>query len=378
MPERRPQWLPSPRQELLLVAALGSPDRASAAWDELGPQLDLNSIPHHEFRMLPLLYRNLTLIGASDPVMARLKGIYKRTWYHNQLRLRKAERVIATLQHHDFDVILLKGGALVDKYYADRGARPMQDLDIAVTKDATRAAAVLAESGWRIEKPIPSSQPRFMHAIPLFDTDGDSCDLHWYVMEQLTSAPEEENVASLFESGTTTRIGETDVRTLSTVDQLIHICVHAAQWVPTPNLYWIGDVHTIVLSEPDDLNWEALGARVKDLRCTRQVAVTLGYVAQLLHTPIPKELIDALGRASERVRDKLAFRLNCDLVQEPAWWSPRLTVGYWMRATAGWPWGKAIRAAPRCLQDLWWLESRSDLPIVARRKFRARIHARVR
>lgn len=83
MAKTRPGWLPNPRQELLLQAALAEPDRAAKAWAALEPQLDLDNISYPEFRMLPLLYRNLSEVGVSHPSMPRLKGIYKQTWYRS-------------------------------------------------------------------------------------------------------------------------------------------------------------------------------------------------------------------------------------------------------------------------------------------------------
>ena len=76
---------PSRRERLVLVTALGEPDRALAAWQELRRDFDLQTTEDLAFAALPLVYRRLRAAGIDDPDLARLKGIYRSAWARNTL-----------------------------------------------------------------------------------------------------------------------------------------------------------------------------------------------------------------------------------------------------------------------------------------------------
>ena len=84
------------------------------------------------FRLLPLLYINLQKQGVDDPVMGKLKGIYRQAWSKNQTLFHEMAGVIAHLQDAGIKTMLLKGASLSLLYYKNNGARPMADIDVLV------------------------------------------------------------------------------------------------------------------------------------------------------------------------------------------------------------------------------------------------------
>ena len=70
---------PTPAQELLLRSALLTGPGALEAWQRWKSQHDLveSELDHGSFRLLPLVYRNLSAQGIEEPHLARLKGIYR-------------------------------------------------------------------------------------------------------------------------------------------------------------------------------------------------------------------------------------------------------------------------------------------------------------
>src|SRR4051794_32864599 len=93
-PARRARRWPTDEQELLLRAALGEGPSAVAAWQAWQARRDLDSVDPDESRLLPLVYQNLADQQADEPELARLRGVYRRTWYANQLTLqRTADRL---------------------------------------------------------------------------------------------------------------------------------------------------------------------------------------------------------------------------------------------------------------------------------------------
>ena len=50
------------------------------------------------YRLLPLLYSRLAACGVDDPMMGRLKGVYRMSWYKNHELFRRSAPAIAALE----------------------------------------------------------------------------------------------------------------------------------------------------------------------------------------------------------------------------------------------------------------------------------------
>src|SRR5215470_12661875 len=130
--ERKGDWWPTPRQELLLKAALLEGEAAVEAWESWRANTDIHRLDQGSYRMLPLLYRNLQKHEIKDPVMEKLKGVYRHTWYKNQILFSRMAAILRSFQEAGIDVMVLKGTALVLLHYKDYGLRPMNDFDVLV------------------------------------------------------------------------------------------------------------------------------------------------------------------------------------------------------------------------------------------------------
>ena len=91
--ERRPimhagVW-PTPDQELLLRGAFAREAVPGCQWLE---RTDIDRIDGGSFQLLPQLYRNLTGLGATAPVIQRLRGVYRYAWSVNCVALRQARQ----------------------------------------------------------------------------------------------------------------------------------------------------------------------------------------------------------------------------------------------------------------------------------------------
>jgi hypothetical protein len=79
------QGRPTADQELLLEAATGASEAARAAWRGWQERNELDDVDFGAQRLLPLVYRHLVELGVDDPDLGRLKGLYRHSWYRNQI-----------------------------------------------------------------------------------------------------------------------------------------------------------------------------------------------------------------------------------------------------------------------------------------------------
>ena len=79
--------LPNEEQQLLIKATILEKDQALSAWQAWKKRVDTNHIDPGSFKLIPLLFRQLTSFGIEDPLLSRYKSVYRSIWYRNQLLL---------------------------------------------------------------------------------------------------------------------------------------------------------------------------------------------------------------------------------------------------------------------------------------------------
>src|SRR4051794_37402336 len=172
---------PTHDQELLLRAALLQGEPALEFWNEWRRKVDLDVIDYGSHRMIPQLYRNLQRLGVKDPLMDRLKGVYRYYLYKNEILMHRVAALLAAFEEAGITTLVLKGAALIPLYYRETGVRPMLDADVLVhAQQAQQAMELLAKLRW---KPVRYRQPRMripiIHSTPFEDDGGRQVDLHW-------------------------------------------------------------------------------------------------------------------------------------------------------------------------------------------------------
>lgn len=87
---------PTPEQKLLLRACLLEGKETTEAWSEWRSRVDIQVLDRGSLRLLPLLYWNLKRHGVNDPLIDRFKGIYRFSWYKNQMLFQAMEALLAS------------------------------------------------------------------------------------------------------------------------------------------------------------------------------------------------------------------------------------------------------------------------------------------
>jgi hypothetical protein len=172
---------PSPEQLLVLHAALDPAPAACAAWQRWRQLVDFDDVDHGSSRLLPLVYRNLGADAFDPEVAGRLKGLYRRSWSHNQLIFKRAADAIAVLETAGIETLVTKGASLAILSYGDVGVRPMDDVDVLVPIEHTTAAIeALSAAGWSPDHDDPLAWTQVHHSLGFAGADAGNVDLHWF------------------------------------------------------------------------------------------------------------------------------------------------------------------------------------------------------
>jgi hypothetical protein len=300
---RTGSW-PTRDQELLLVTATGAAGAALGAWETWKERNDVGRVDRGSRRLLPLVYRRLTQLRVDDPDLGRLKELYLRSWYRNQVKFNWAAEAVGRLREAGLDVMVLKGAALSGLYYRDAGVRPMEDVDLLVRAEhAGDALDVLAGLGWSPFTTVP--QEVFLavrHAQVLARPDGAMLDLHWNALRQPGSD------SGFWEASVETSIGGETVRALCATDELLVACVHGSAWDPVHPVRWTADALTVLGAAEGPIDWDRLAAEARTRRVTAALAEALAYLREQFAAAVPPTVVAELRSTRRRLHERVGYR----------------------------------------------------------------------
>jgi hypothetical protein len=297
---------PSAEQLLVLHAALDPAPAAASAWERWRQAVEFDAVDHGSTRLLPLVYRHRGAEAFDAEVAGRLKGLYRRSWSHNQLIFKRAAEAIAALEGAGIETLITKGASLALLSYGDVGVRPMDDVDVLVPLDRTREAIeVLSAAGWKPDHEDPAAWTQVHHSLGFAGPKGGEVDLHWFSLWQPASD------AGLWRASIPLELAGISTRAPCPADQLLLTCVHGTPWSPLPPFRWIADAVTVIRSAGEQLDWDRFLAEAARRRVTVASAAALNYLSEEFEMAVPPAVLAGLRAVPASRHERAAFRAAC-------------------------------------------------------------------
>lgn len=275
-------------------AALLAGEPALEAWQQWRSRVDVEQLDPGSYRVLPLLFRNLDRLQVKDALMGRFRGVYRLTWYQNQMQFHTITPLLHLFHEVGIPTMVLKGTALTLLYYRDYGLRPMADCDLLVpTAQAREAFDLLKGLGWKPSNPQLTMPPRegffiTRHAVALAHDDGREFDIHWHALQQGCYDGADDDFWS---TAIAADVHGAPTTVLNPADELLHTCVHGMKWNPVPPLRWLADATIIIRQAGAGLDWNRLVEQAKKRRLILPVRETLAYIQEILQVPVPAAVL---------------------------------------------------------------------------------------
>jgi Uncharacterised nucleotidyltransferase len=295
---RRPDGVcwPDAAQELLLKAALTSGAAAVEAWRSWQGSVALEDVDPGSFRLLPLVYRNLTSQGRDPDELGKLRGVFRQSWCRHQVAVRALAGALRALHGAGADAIVLKGAALALLCYRDPGVRPMKDVDLLVPPERRAAAVGAVEGlGWRGLEMADRAATAEMHFRA---GGGPELDLHWYLLpfDCYPGADDDLRPAAV-----PLDVEGVAAKALGPADQLFHVLAHGIAWNQVPQIRWVADAVVVIRSAGSGLDWDrlleqsarrgfvpAVRSGLEYLRGTFEVDVPAGVLRRAAAIPVSR------------------------------------------------------------------------------------------
>lgn len=360
---------PSRAQQLLLVTALGNEDESLVAWGRLRLTLDLDRLEPGSFALLPLVYRTLAASGIDDPLLPRLKGIYRNTWVKNNLLLERTSQTAEALASADINPVFLTGATLAERFYPDLGLRPSPSIELLVDgKRAATACAHLTCAGWDFRSDISEGPngPRYFS-----DAHDNLCIVRTSVGFDFVVPGDPDGAhAPLWEAAELHQLrGGTTVLVPAPGDALLAACVLGARRNPTPTIVWIADSAMVIRHAGETIDWE----RLLDVGISRGQTLRLlnafAYLSSLPRVNVPQIVLGRLAATPVTLRQRLIYSGAAGSVTALGA-LPEIVAEHLVDTGDQSP-IRTIASFPRSLRRRWGLRSNRQLPLAAgKRAFR--------
>ncbi|MCC7271083.1 MAG: nucleotidyltransferase family protein [Alphaproteobacteria bacterium] len=291
-----PPGMITPDQEELL-RILYSPDEIAAPlFERWQARVDMTDLDDGCYRLYPYLYRRIRGFAPDHPFLGRLKGLFRRSLYRNNMLFQWAREVLERLRAAEIDCIVLKGAALVRSIGLSAGFRPMADVDLLVRPGDARRAMEVADPLFRriLDDPVGTmARIQLRHGASIMDDRRLEIDMHWRIGD--VWAPGDDPDAPFWETAQPVELSGATALALAPTELLYHVVVHGLSWNALPTVRWISDALDIMAAEGDLLDWHRLVALAERYHRRATVRVALAYVRHRFAGPVPDWVLAALG-----------------------------------------------------------------------------------
>ncbi|HEX6490683.1 MAG TPA: nucleotidyltransferase family protein [Gaiellaceae bacterium] len=375
MQDRAGSFWPSGQQQLLLEAALSKGERGASAWRQLRPSFDLDALEPASYVLLPLLYRQLERLEPEEPLLPRLRGLYRRNWYLNQLLLDRLKPGLEAVREAGVDALVVSSWELPVRYYGDLGLRRVPELQLLVSTESVGSTfAALARAGWSGPAKAPGT---FLRSRPYARFEGENgvtCLVYWRLFHEFFDPARGREPEDLWLASSEFSLGGVSARSLGPADELLQICATGARTTSWPTITWIPDAIAVLRAPESAIDWARFIRQGRRLRATLRLLDALAFLSHELAAPVPAQVLEELRGTPVLARERLAHRTAA------ARWpllgqAPEILTRF-LVLTAEESIPRALAHGPGFLREEWGLDRWTQLPFAALQRGRAGVAGR--
>lgn len=298
----------SPDERALLVAATQSRDDARAAWEQWKGTSRLETAGPRSQPVFGQLYANV--VGErDDPETALLRGVYKRTWYANQVLLGRLQSLASGLTRAGVSPLVLNDAALALGYYADLGHRPIDCLDVLVPAASfERSLAAAADDGWRLDGDASFGAPTSL-SIAAFAGRKEGSLRIWANL--FAAQPRHDTESRLWRDARSLELNGRTFHILGAGEQLL--CTSAEVFrQPEVTLSRYADACLVARTIASDDEWARVVWQAQRYEHVLPLRNVLRFLARNVSLALPEWLLPELGRLAISHGELLQYRRACD------------------------------------------------------------------
>lgn len=359
-PDNQNNSSPTNEQKLLLQAALWQGEAAIDSWQTWRTTVNIDDIDQESYRLLPLVYRNLSAHNVTDSHLGRLKGVYRRTWVENQVFFQQIASILDAFQSAGIETMLLKDAALNLYYYQDYGLRTIDKFDFLIREnDILNAIPLLEKLDWQILGKTPNPQIPFSHIVVFKKEPKQYLNLRWHLFGEGFN----ENAENQFwQSAVLTQVNNLPVYVLSPTDQLFYTCGSGIFRNSVSPVRRLVDAAIAIYTYPDRIDWHQLIKLAENYRLILPLKTQLIQLSEILNAPIPDSILLELENLTVSQMEQEEYQV---FTKENLTVLDRFKIRYFQYLRTSKNAEFNLLGFLRYLQYVWGLENLWEVPIQA-------------
>ena len=291
---------------LLNVATQPKP-AAQTAWELWRTRCRLETAPPSSQALFPMVYANLIAdLGGPDETL--LKGVYRRTWYGNQLVLAQVKPLLDRLAAEKVATILLNDASLV-MGYPDIGYRTIRCIDILVrAKDWNTSIRSAGEEGWQAEPGKSFVSPTSLSIMTFAGSEHRTLRI-WANL--FAAEPREDTEDRIWQQARCVHVNGRSIGALGPVEQLLCLSAEAVR-AREPLLFLYGDARLLVQSLTATSDWTRLVWQAQRYEHILPLRNMLGFLQAKLSVVLPPWVLPALHKMAISHAELLQYYRACE------------------------------------------------------------------
>ncbi len=244
----------------------------------------------------PLLYHNLAKSRTYVPpwVLKHLGEQYYLNTIRNDFFYDELGRILGALKDKRIDVIVMKGAALAETVYLDRGLRAFSDIDLLIRKkDLNRAEDVLVMLGYTLDTyAVPRDFGEKFDYHLRYTRGASIIELHWELgLRNGIYKYMKIKADTIWKDAGESRVAGNYGLIPSAEYSIILSCIHSAKHKYS-RLIWLYDIRQI--AQNHSIDWAYLIRSTKSGRTSKSVFYGLFFTEGLLGPILPEYVLDEL------------------------------------------------------------------------------------
>ena len=284
--------------ELLFCASLLKDQLSLDFFKRWQASVTLDHLPHGQFPLLALLHANLESQGIQHPWQSRLRGIYRRTWYANQLLLGELTLVTEVFQKNRIPALLTGSGALIQTVYSAVALRPIPAIELLVAVEYVDSSiGILCAMGWQSSSNLRIVQDwgsEWRTSITFYKAEGQQLELRWQVL-----SPHRNDEAAMWQRSQELASDSLAIRVLDPSDSLLVACFDL---INSGLIGWV-DIYMIVSRH--EIDWHRIGSVILKSQFRHLIGHVFERLNALMGDLIPVFIVHDLKSVRKTWHDDL-------------------------------------------------------------------------
>jgi hypothetical protein len=295
----------------LLSVATQSREVAEAAWEQWRGHRRIETAEPKFQALFGMVYANLIAeLGGQDSVL--LKGVYRQTWYTNQLVLHQSRALFDRFTANGISALLLNDASIVAGFYPDIGHRAIRCIDVVLhAADWDRGIASATDEGWHGQQSKSFGSRGSLSAMAFSGPEDRSMRIWANIFR---AEPQQDTEARIWGEARSIRINDHSVLTLGPVEQLLFLSADAFR-DGQPPLFLYADARMLIQSLTGTSDWARLIWQAQRFEHILPLRNMLTVLQETLSLTLPEWVLPALYKMAISHGELLQYHQACESPQ---------------------------------------------------------------